>query len=68
MVDISDLAAMDHELLPAFETAFLQRQRQQQRLRFQYRDTKGVVTSRVVEPQAMLLLPSLITIVLKYNH
>lgn len=64
MVDISGLAAMDHELLPAFETAFLQRQR----LRFQYRDIKGVVTSRVVEPQAMLLLLLLIAIVLKYNH
>lgn len=62
MVDVSGLAAMDHELLPAFETAFLQRQR------FQYRDTKGVVTSRVVEPQAMLLLLPLIAIVLKYNH
>ncbi|MFD1226375.1 helix-turn-helix transcriptional regulator [Pseudochrobactrum kiredjianiae] len=55
MVDISDLAAMDHELLPAFETAFLQRQT----LRFQYRGAKGVVTIRNVEPQAMLILPPL---------
>ncbi|MDM7852790.1 WYL domain-containing protein [Pseudochrobactrum kiredjianiae] len=46
---------MDHELLPAFETAFLQRQT----LRFQYRGAKGVVTIRNVEPQAMLILPPL---------
>jgi predicted DNA-binding transcriptional regulator YafY len=46
---------MDPELLPAFETAFLQRQY----LRFQYRDAKGAVTQREVEPQAMLILPPL---------
>lgn len=52
-VDLSDLGTMDPELLPAFETAFLQRQH----LRFQYRDAKGTVTHREVEPQAMLILP-----------
>lgn len=52
-VDISDLGAIDPGLLPAFETAFLQRQY----LRFQYRDAKGTLTSREVEPQAMLILP-----------
>lgn len=54
-VDISDMGAMDPALLPAFETAFLQRLH----LRFQYRDAKGIVTSRNVEPQAMLILPPL---------
>lgn len=55
LVDISDLGAMDPELLPAFETAFLQRQS----LHFRYRDAKGAVTDRVVEPHAMLILPPL---------
>ena len=55
LVDISDMKAMEPALLPAFETAFLQRLH----LRFQYRDAKGAVTSRVVEPQAMLILPPL---------
>lgn len=55
LVDISDLGAMDPALLPAFETAFLQRRQ----LRFQYRDAKGAVTGRIVEPQAMLILPPL---------
>ncbi|MGR6874454.1 helix-turn-helix transcriptional regulator [Pseudomonas sp. HK3] len=54
-VDISDMGAMDPALLPAFEVAFLQRLH----LRFAYRDAKGVVTSRDVEPQAMLILPPL---------
>ncbi|KFL32504.1 ArsR family transcriptional regulator [Devosia riboflavina] len=54
-VDISDLRAMDPTLLPAFEAAFLQRRR----LRFQYRDSKGAITHRNVEPQAMLILPPL---------
>lgn len=52
-VDLSDLGTMDPELLPAFETAFLQHLH----LRFQYRDAKGAVTRREVEPQAMLILP-----------
>ena len=55
LVDISDMKAMEPTLLPAFETAFLQRLH----LRFQYRDAKGAVTSRHVEPQAMLILPPL---------
>ena len=55
LVDISDMGTMDPLLLPAFEAAFLQ----QRRLRFQYRDSKGAVTSRNVEPQAMLSLPPL---------
>lgn len=54
-VNISDMKAMEPSLLPAFETAFLQRLY----LRFQYRDAKGAVTSRFVEPQAMLILPPL---------
>jgi predicted DNA-binding transcriptional regulator YafY len=54
-VDLSNMGAMDSALLPAFETAFLERLQ----LRFQYRDAKGVVTSRIVEPQAMLILPPL---------
>ena len=55
LVDISDMGTMDPLLLSAFEAAFL-RQRQ---LRFQYRDSKGTVTSRNVEPQALLILPPL---------
>jgi len=54
-VDISDMGAMEPALLPAFETAFLQRLH----LSFQYRDAKGAVTNRIVEPQAMLILPPL---------
>lgn len=54
-VDISGMGAMDPALLPAFETAFLQRLH----LRFKYRDAKGAVTNRDVEPQAMLILPPL---------
>ncbi len=54
-VDISDMGVMEPGLLPAFENAFLQRFH----LRFQYRDAKGAVTSRTIEPQAMLILPPL---------
>ncbi|MBL4544292.1 MAG: WYL domain-containing protein [Rhodobacteraceae bacterium] len=53
--DLSDMGTMDPELLPAFETAFLQRIH----LKFRYRDAKGVVTERQIEPQAMLILPPL---------
>ncbi|MER8634436.1 WYL domain-containing protein [Mesorhizobium opportunistum] len=53
--DISDLGLIDPALLPAFETAFLQRLL----LRFSYRDAKGVETIREVEPQAILILPPL---------
>ena len=54
-VDISDLGEMDRALLPAFECAFLERLC----LRFRYRDAKGTLTERTVEPQAMLILPPL---------
>jgi predicted DNA-binding transcriptional regulator YafY len=53
--DISNLGSIDPELLPAFESVFLQRLR----LRFRYRDAKGVETVREVEPQALLVLPPL---------
>lgn len=53
--DISDLGLIDPALLPAFETAFLQRLH----LRFLYRDAAGVETLRMVEPQALLILPPL---------
>ncbi|WP_444921326.1 helix-turn-helix transcriptional regulator [Microbulbifer sp. CnH-101-G] len=54
-VDVSNIQEMEPALLPTFETAFLQRLQ----LSFQYCDAKGSVTSRVVEPQAMLILPPL---------
>ena len=54
-VDISNVGTMDRALLPAFETAFLQRLH----LRFGYRDAKGAKSRRYVEPQAMLILPPL---------
>ncbi|MCR9135431.1 MAG: WYL domain-containing protein [Alphaproteobacteria bacterium] len=54
-VDISNMRTMDPALLPAFETAFLQRLY----LRFQYRDATGAKSRRFVEPQAMLILPPL---------
>lgn len=53
--DLSDMGKMDPDLLPAFETAFLDRQL----MRFDYRDAKGRKTRREVEPQAMLILPPL---------
>jgi predicted DNA-binding transcriptional regulator YafY len=53
--DLSDIGSIDPELLPAFETAFLQRLH----LRFRYRDAKGARTHRTVEAQAMLILPPL---------
>jgi predicted DNA-binding transcriptional regulator YafY len=53
--DMSDLGGIDPALLPAFETAFLQRLH----LRFHYRDAKGVETLREIEPQALLILPPL---------
>jgi len=54
-VDISDLGPMDPALLPAFETAFLDRVL----LAFRYRDAKGATSTRRVEPQAILVLPPL---------
>lgn len=53
--DMSDIRPMDPALLPAFETAFLQRLY----LRFEYRDSKWRKTSREVESQAMLILSPL---------
>lgn len=53
--DITDLGSIDPALLPAFEMAFLQTRR----LRFAYRDAKGMCANREVEPQAMLILPPL---------
>ncbi|MDD9722027.1 WYL domain-containing protein [Sulfitobacter sp. PR48] len=53
--DLSDMGTIDPALLPAFETAFLQRRH----LRFDYRDARGIETRREVEPQAMLILPPL---------
>ncbi len=54
-VDLSTMGSPDAALLPTFENAFLQRRH----LRFHYRDAKGAVSSRQVEPQAMLILPPL---------
>ncbi|MCG7625239.1 helix-turn-helix transcriptional regulator [Epibacterium sp. Ofav1-8] len=54
-VDISNLGPMDPALLPAFETAFLDRVL----LAFRYRDAKGATSTRRVEPQAILVLPPL---------
>lgn len=54
-VDISDMGQMDDDLLPAFEKVFLERQH----LKFTYRDRQGQVSTRTVEPQAMLILPPL---------
>ena len=53
--DLSDMGKMDTALLPAFEAAFLGLQMVQ----FDYRDAKGRMTQRLVEPQAMLILPPL---------
>lgn len=53
--DLSDMGKMDVDLLSAFEAAFLGRRM----IRFAYRDAKGRKTSRMVEPQAMLILPPL---------
>lgn len=52
---LDDLGDLVSELLPAFETAFLERRC----LRFRYRDAKGRESTRMVEPQAMLVLPPL---------
>jgi predicted DNA-binding transcriptional regulator YafY len=53
--DLSNLGPIDPALLPAFEDAFLRLRP----LRFTYRDATGTVTSREVEPQALLILPPL---------
>lgn len=49
------LGLIDPALLPAFETAFLQRLH----LRFRYRDAIGAETIREVEPHALLILTPL---------
>ena len=54
-VDISNVAKIDQDLLAVFERAFLDRHY----LRFRYRDSMGSGSERVVEPQAMLILPPL---------
>lgn len=54
-VDTSDVAEIAPDLLPAFEVAFLNRHL----LCFRYRDARGAVSTREVEPQAMLVLPPL---------
>jgi predicted DNA-binding transcriptional regulator YafY len=54
-VDISNMGTMEPALLPAFERSFLERLC----LRFQYSDAQGARTERLVEPQAMLILPPL---------
>jgi predicted DNA-binding transcriptional regulator YafY len=53
--DATGVGSMDHALLPAFETAFLEKRL----LCFDYQDAKGARTNREVEPQAMLILPPL---------
>ncbi|KIC39814.1 ArsR family transcriptional regulator [Ruegeria sp. ANG-R] len=53
--DLSDMRKMEPTLLQAFETTFLKRQL----IRFKYRDAKGQLSQREVEPQAMLILPPL---------
>ena len=53
--DIGDAGTVDPALLPAFERAFVRRMV----LRFRYCDAKNNPSDRQVEPQAMLLLPSL---------
>ncbi|MEP4197290.1 MAG: WYL domain-containing protein [Aliishimia sp.] len=50
--DLSDLGPMDPELLPVFESGFLERVC----LKFDYCDAKGSISHRTVEPQAMLIL------------
>ena len=53
--DLSDMGTMEPALLQAFETTFFRHQL----IRFKYRDAKGQLSQREVEPQAMLVLPPL---------
>lgn len=53
--DVSYLGPIDAALLPAFETAFLDRHL----ITFDYRDARGKKSTREVEPQALLILPPL---------
>jgi predicted DNA-binding transcriptional regulator YafY len=54
-VNLSNIRAVDTSLLPEFETAFLN----QCPLKFRYQDVNGKKSQRLVEPQAMLILPPL---------
>ncbi|MEP4196823.1 MAG: WYL domain-containing protein [Aliishimia sp.] len=54
-VDVTDVGDLDPDLLAAFEVAFLNRNY----MRFRYCDAQGVSTDRVIEPQALLVLPPL---------
>ncbi|WP_164661936.1 YafY family protein [Tropicibacter sp. Alg240-R139] len=53
--DLSDIGTMDPDLLPVFQSAFLNRRL----IQFDYLDAKQRKTLRKVEPQAMLILPPL---------
>ncbi|SLN22508.1 Bifunctional ligase/repressor BirA [Falsiruegeria litorea R37] len=53
--DLSDMGVMDPDLLPVFQSGFLDRHL----IWFDYRDAQGRKTERHVEPQAMLILPPL---------
>lgn len=53
--DLSDLKQMDPDLLSVFEVSFLNRLQ----MSFEYTDGKGCGSTRVVEPQAMLILQPL---------
>lgn len=54
-VDTSNIGKMDSNLLPSFEEAFLNKHK----LSFKYLDAKKTKTQRLVEPQAILILPPL---------
>ena len=54
-VNLSTMKTVDASLLPEFETAFLN----QSPLKFHYQDVNDKKSQRLVEPQAMLILPPL---------
>jgi predicted DNA-binding transcriptional regulator YafY len=58
-VDRSTIKNMTPELLPIFETAFLERHC----IQFDYTDARGISTRREVEPQALLILLPLLYLV-----
>jgi predicted DNA-binding transcriptional regulator YafY len=53
--DVSNVGALDSELLSVFQAAYLGRNR----MHFRYSDKTGAWTDRIVEPQAILILPPL---------
>jgi len=53
--DVSGMGQINPGLLPEFEAAFLEKCH----LRFAFRDAKGPLSTHVVEPLAMLILPPL---------